>query len=76
MNFINFVTQPARQAELPPRIPYGPTARGAQDNLPPAVLANLPTTPANAAGALQLSDQFWLDNLDKLSQRFNNWVSR
>jgi putative spermidine/putrescine transport system substrate-binding protein len=76
MTFINFVTQPARQAELPPRIPYGPTARGAQDGLPPAVLANLPTTPANAEGALQISDQFWLDNLDKLSQRFNNWVSR
>ncbi|WP_419900568.1 ABC transporter substrate-binding protein [Roseomonas sp. USHLN139] len=76
LNFINFVTQPARQAELPPRIPYGPTARGAQDNLPAAVLANLPTTPANAEGALQISDQFWLDNLDKLNQRFNNWVSR
>ncbi|WP_159999034.1 ABC transporter substrate-binding protein [Roseomonas sp. 18066] len=76
LSFINFVTQPARQAELPPRIPYGPTARGAQDGLPAAVLANLPTTPANAAGALQISDQFWLDNLDKLNQRFNNWVSR
>ncbi|ONG52927.1 spermidine/putrescine ABC transporter substrate-binding protein [Pseudoroseomonas deserti] len=76
LNFINFVTQPARQAEMPPRIPYGPTARGAQDGLPAAVQANLPTTPANAEGALQISDQFWLDNLDKLNQRFNNWVSR
>ncbi|KAA2214841.1 ABC transporter substrate-binding protein [Teichococcus oryzae] len=76
LQFINFVTQPARQAELPQRIPYGPTVKGAQDGLPPAVLANLPTAPANAEGALQLSDQFWLDNLDKLNQRFNTWVAR
>ncbi|MFC3126597.1 ABC transporter substrate-binding protein [Pseudoroseomonas globiformis] len=76
LQFINFVTQPARQAELPSRIPYGPTAKGAQDRLPQAVLANLPTAPANAEGALQISDQFWLDNLDRLNQRFNTWVSR
>ncbi|MDQ1078409.1 ABC transporter substrate-binding protein [Pseudoroseomonas cervicalis] len=76
LDFIRFVSQPQLQAQLPPRIPYGPTARGAQDGLPAEVLANLPTTPANAEGALQISDQFWLDNLDRLNQRFNNWVSR
>lgn len=76
LDFIRFVSQPQLQAQLPPRIPYGPTARGAQDGLPAEVMANLPTNPANAEGALQISDQFWLDNLDRLNQRFNNWVSR
>lgn len=76
LDFIRFATAPERQAELSKRIPYGPTTKGAQDGLPAEVLANLPTAPANTEGALQISDQFWLDNLDKLSQRFNNWVSR
>ena len=31
---------------------------------------------ANIASALHLSDRFWLDNLDSLTQRFNTWVSR
>lgn len=76
LDFLKFVGQPDIQAGLPPRIPYGVTAKGANAGLAPAVLANLPTAPENAQGALQLNDQFWLDNLDKLNQRFNNWVSR
>jgi putative spermidine/putrescine transport system substrate-binding protein len=76
LNFLKFAGQPTVQAGLPPRIAYGVTAKGANDSLPPALLADLPTAPANAEGALELSDRFWLDNLDKLNQRFNNWVSR
>ena len=52
------------------------TAKGANDHIAPAVLANLPTTPEHMEGALRIDDQFWLDNLDRLSQRFNNWLSR
>lgn len=76
LDFLKFVSQPNIQAGLPPRIPYGPTAKATNALLPPAVLSNLATAPENAKGALQLNDQFWLDNLDKLNQRFNNWVSR
>jgi putative spermidine/putrescine transport system substrate-binding protein len=76
LEFLKFVGQPAVQAGLPPKIPYGVTARGANERLPPALLAELPTAPANMAGALQISDRFWLDNLDRLTQRFNTWVSR
>jgi putative spermidine/putrescine transport system substrate-binding protein len=76
LEFLKFVGQPAIQAGLPPKIPYGVTAKGANDGLPPALLANLPTAPANIATALHLSDSFWLDNLDRLTQRFNTWVSR
>ncbi|BDG70176.1 ABC transporter substrate-binding protein [Roseomonas fluvialis] len=76
LEFLKFAGQPAVQAGLPPRIPYGVTAVGANDLLPPAVLAQLPTAPANIATALQISDRFWLDNLDRLTQRFNTWVSR
>lgn len=74
--FLKFVGEPKVAAELPPRIAYGPTVKGANELVSPEVLANLPTAPANAASALEISDRFWLDNLDKLSQRFNNWLSR
>ena len=74
--YLKYWSQPEVAAKLPPMIPYGTTVRGADAKLAPAVLADLPTAPANAEGALQINDQFWLDNLDTLNQRFNNWVSR
>jgi putative spermidine/putrescine transport system substrate-binding protein len=76
LEFLKFVGQPEVQAGLPPRIPYGVTARGANERLPAALLPQLPTAPQNLAGALQISDRFWLDNLDRLTQRFNTWVAR
>ncbi len=76
LEFLKFVGQPDIQAGLPPRIPYGVTAKGANDRLTPAVLAQLPTAPANIESALQISDRFWIDNLDSLTQRFNTWVAR
>lgn len=76
LDFLRFVGEPAIQAGLPPRIPYGVTARGANALIPREVLQQLPTAPQNAAAALQIDDKFWLDNLDRLNRRFNAWVSR
>ncbi|UFN46847.1 ABC transporter substrate-binding protein [Roseomonas sp. OT10] len=76
LEFLRFAGDPQVQAQLPPRIAYGVTAREANAHIAPDVLANLPTSPANAQGALEISDRFWLDNLDTLNQRFNNWLAR
>ena len=76
MAFLRFVGDPAVQAGLPPRIPYGVTARGAEDGLPDEVLANLPTASDNARGALRIDDTFWHANLDRLERRFAAWVGR
>jgi putative spermidine/putrescine transport system substrate-binding protein len=76
LDFLAFVGQAPVQALLPPKIPYGVTARGANALIPPQVLQQLPTAPANAGAALQIDDKFWLDNLDRLNTRFNAWVSR
>lgn len=76
LEFLKFAGQPQVQAGLPPRIPYGMTARGVNERLPANLLPDLPTAPQNLASALHLSDRFWLDNLDRLTQRFNTWVSR
>ena len=41
-----------------------------------SVLPNLATAPQNIASALPINDKFWLENLDKLNQRFNAWVAK
>lgn len=76
LEFLRFAGQPEIQAGLPLRIPYGVTAKGANERLPADLLPQLPTAPQNLAGAVQISDRFWLDNLDTLTQRFNTWVAR
>ncbi|MFC0387386.1 ABC transporter substrate-binding protein [Muricoccus vinaceus] len=73
--FLRFVGDPAIQAGLPPRIPYGVTARGAEDGLADDILANLPTAPDNARGALRIDDGFWHHNLDRLERRFSAWLT-
>jgi putative spermidine/putrescine transport system substrate-binding protein len=72
--FLRFVGDPAIQAGLPPRIPYGVTAQGAEAGLPDEVLANLPTAPDNARGALRIDDAFWRKNHDRLERRFAEWA--
>ncbi len=74
--FLNFVGNPRLEAQLTQRIPYGGGARGANEGLPPEVLAVSPTNPENMQGALTINNQFWLDNLDRLNQRFNAWLAR
>jgi putative spermidine/putrescine transport system substrate-binding protein len=76
LDFLRFAGQAEVQAGLPPRIPYGVTAREANARLPAQLIADLPTAPQNTAAALQIDDRFWLDNLDRLNQRFTTWVSR
>jgi putative spermidine/putrescine transport system substrate-binding protein len=72
--FLRFAGEASVQAALPPRIPYGVTAQGAEAGLPDEVLANLPTAPDNARGALRIDDAFWHDHLDRLERRFTAWV--
>ncbi|WP_291297799.1 ABC transporter substrate-binding protein [Elioraea sp.] len=74
--FLNFASNPRVQAQLVPLIPYGGASKGANAGLSPELLAASPTNPANLSVSLMIDDQFWLDNLDKLSQRFNAWLAR
>ena len=76
MDFLRFAGQPEVQAALPARIPYGMTARGAEERIPATVRPLLPTAPANAATALRIDDRFWLDNIDRLGRRFEDWMGR
>ena len=70
-----FMGDPARQAAFATAIPYGPTAKGANEALRPELLATSPSAPANQANALVVDEQFWRENGDKLGQRFDAWLA-
>jgi len=74
--YLVFVNDPQNQKNLPTKITYGVTAKAATAMIDPKVLPNLATAPQNFAAALYINDKFWLENLDKLNQRFNAWVAK
>jgi putative spermidine/putrescine transport system substrate-binding protein len=74
--FLQFVNDPQNQKNLPPKIPYGVTTKASTPLIDKSVLPHLATAPQNLATALPINDKFWLENLDKLNQRFNAWVAK
>jgi putative spermidine/putrescine transport system substrate-binding protein len=74
--YLVFVNDPQNQKNLPSKITYGVTAKAATALIDPKVLPELATAPQNIAAALYINDKFWLENLDKLNQRFNAWVAK
>jgi len=75
MKFIAFASTPDAQAEYAKNIAYGPTNTKALAKLDAKVLANLPTSPANSADALQFDLKFWADQGEALEKRFASWAT-
>ena len=73
--FIAFASTPEAQAEYAKNIAYGPTNNKALAKLDAQVLANLPTSPANSADALQFDLKFWADQGESLEKRFASWAT-
>jgi putative spermidine/putrescine transport system substrate-binding protein len=74
--YIQFVSLPENQKNLPTKITYGVTTTAATNMIDKAILPNLPTAPENIATAIYIDEPFWVENIDKLNQRFNAWVAR
>jgi putative spermidine/putrescine transport system substrate-binding protein len=74
--YIQFVSQPENQKNLPTKIAYGVTTKAATGMIDKAILPNLPTAPENIETAIYIDEPFWVENIDKLNQRFNAWVAR
>jgi len=77
--YIAFASDPARQVESAKRLPYGPTTVDATPMLPPDVLANIPAGPNLATGLFGGSaeaNDFWVDRLEELTERWNAWVAQ
>ncbi len=73
--FLKFVGNPETQAKLTPTIAYGPTAQGAAKYIAPKRLPDMPTAPENMKNIVTISSAFWLENIDRLNDRFNKWAA-
>jgi putative spermidine/putrescine transport system substrate-binding protein len=73
--FLYFAGTSAIEGRLLQSIPYAGLAKGANDGLSPELMAISPTNPANSGAALAMDDQFWRENQDKLTQRFDAWLA-
>ena len=74
--YLAFVGKPDLQAKLPEAIAYGVTAKEATPLIDAKRLADLPTAPDNIKNAVQISDAFWIENIDRLTERFNKWAAK
>ncbi len=75
-DFLSVTTDPMRQATLSATIPYGPTHTMAVDAVPGELQSRLPTAPANLEAGLYQDTNFWIDHIEELTERFNNWASQ
>jgi putative spermidine/putrescine transport system substrate-binding protein len=76
MDFIAFASKPENLSKLPKFIAYGLPNKKANDLVPADLKADLPTTPDNLAAALPLDVEFWVDNTESLTERFNAWIAQ
>lgn len=75
-DFVAFASAPENQSKLPEFIAYGLPNKAAGEALKPEVAATLPTAPANLEVAIPLDGDFWVDNIEAMTTRFNAWVAQ
>jgi putative spermidine/putrescine transport system substrate-binding protein len=76
LDFIAFASQPEHQSNLPKTIAYGVTNKGAAAEIDKDILQDLPTAPDNLAAAIQLDTEFWVENVEPLTERFTAWAAQ
>lgn len=74
--FLAIAGKPENQAKLPNYIAYGVTAKAATPLIDAKLLPDLPTAPQNLEKAKLIDVDFWLENNDKLTERFNKWAAQ
>ncbi len=76
MDFIAFANAPENLAKLPEHIAYGLPVKAAAEKVDPKLAPDLPTYADNLAVSIPLNVDFWVDNSEELTQRFNAWVAQ
>jgi putative spermidine/putrescine transport system substrate-binding protein len=76
LDFIAFASAAENQAKLPLKVDYGIPNKKAAATIPANVDVNLPTHPANLEDAIALNVDFWIDNSEALTARFNAWLAQ
>jgi putative spermidine/putrescine transport system substrate-binding protein len=76
MEFIAYTMNADKQAEMAKRLAYGPTVQDAAEVLSPEIAANIPASPANIESGLFFDTEYWVDNVERLNERFNAWAAQ
>jgi putative spermidine/putrescine transport system substrate-binding protein len=74
--FISFASQAGPMADQTKYVAYAPANGDAIPNVDAAKVPNLPTAPDNMKTAFSIDYQFWADNKDQLTERFNAWLAK
>jgi putative spermidine/putrescine transport system substrate-binding protein len=74
--FIAFATNPKRMGEQTKYAAYGPLHKDASKYVDPKVLPDLPTAPENLKNSYVSDLQFWADNREALTVRFETWMAK
>ncbi len=75
-DFIAYASLPENQAKLPKFIAYGLPNKEAASKVPADFAKDLPTDAANLQSAIPLNVDFWIDNSEALTKRFNAWLAK
>lgn len=74
MKFIAYSTMPIPQARVSLLIPYGFVNSKSADYVPPERLQVLPSAPAIKSQLVPYNYDWWVDNRDAVTGRFNKWL--
>jgi putative spermidine/putrescine transport system substrate-binding protein len=74
--FLSFYAKPENEKDFPNYIPNGLPNKDTNRLIAKDMLPNMPTNAEYLPHALQFDAKFWLDNTDKLTERFNKWVAQ
>lgn len=76
MDLIAFTSLPENQVKLPQDIAYGLPNKAAAAAVPADLATELPTAPQNLERAIPIDIEYWNDNIEELTKRFNAWVGK
>jgi putative spermidine/putrescine transport system substrate-binding protein len=76
LKLVQYLTRPENQAKLPALIPYGPTHVDGAKLVPAEFAADIPSSPQNLPHGVFFDAAFWVENVEKLTERFNAWAAQ
>ncbi len=82
LKYLNFATDTQRLADQAKFISYGPARAssaamvGMHATLGIEMAPHMPTAPENSKNTLLFNYEFWADNRDDLTERFNSWLAQ
>ena len=71
---VEFMGRPDNQAKLPKYVRYGVTSAAAAPLIDKSLMGELPTNPEILKQAFAEDPKFWIDNGDKIAERWTRWA--